>query len=119
MSHFDEFLKTQYNMTDEDLVVLAEETLTKEEYGEWVQQDLYREVKVNSMGVLIREWRISVNLFNPKTNDYTTISTSVYHTNEAMAKTEGVKKLQERLNLDFEVEDWSYKVSAEVVDDVN
>lgn len=63
-------------------------------------------------------WRVSVKLLNPKTNDYTTISTDIYNTDEATAKTEGVKKLQERLNLDFEVEDWGYKVIAEVVDDI-
>ena len=73
-------------------------------------------MKLNEMGVVIREWEVSVKLLNPKTNDYTTLSTNIYHTNEAMAIVEGVKKLQERLSIDMEQEDWGYKTSAKEIE---
>jgi len=63
-----------------------------------------------------REWEITVKLLNPKTNDYTTLSTNIYHTNEAMAMVEGVKKLQERLSIEMDMEDWGYRTSAKVID---
>ena len=72
-------------------------------------------MKINSMGVLIREWKVTVELINPKTNDYTTLSTNIYHTNEGMAITEGVKKLEERLGIIMEEHDWGYKKRADII----
>jgi hypothetical protein len=69
-------------------------------------------MKVNSMGVLIREWKITVQLVNPKYGDYTELSTTIYHTNEAMAKVAGVKKLEDRLGITIEEEDWGYTTTA-------
>jgi hypothetical protein len=73
-------------------------------------------MKVNSMGVLIREWKITVQLANPKYGDYTELSTTIYHTNEAMAKVAGVKKLEDRLDITMDEEDWGYSTTAEVVE---
>lgn len=72
-------------------------------------------MKLNSMGVMIREWKVTVELINPLTNDYTTISTNIYHTNEAMAITEGVKKLEQRLGIVMDEQDWGYKKMAEEI----
>ena len=72
-------------------------------------------MKLNEMGVVVREWEVSVKLINPLTNDYTTLSTTIYHTNEAMAKTEGVKKLEGRLGITMDDHDWGYRVNASEV----
>ena len=69
-------------------------------------------MRVNSMGVLIREWKVTVQLANPKYGDYTEISTTIYHTNEGMAIAEGVKKLEARLGIKMDDEDWGYTRSA-------
>jgi hypothetical protein len=63
----------------------------------------------------VKEWKVTVKLINPSTGDYTYLSTNIYGDNEAMAIVEGALKLEQRLDITMENEDWGYTTTAELV----
>jgi hypothetical protein len=68
----------------------------------------------NAQGVPVWEWTITVTLWSDKVKDSFKVTTMVYHTNEAMAKDTGAKKIQEAFGLNFDEVDWGWKVEAEM-----
>jgi hypothetical protein len=71
----------------------------------------------NSEGVPIWEWEVAVILWSEKIKDTLKVTTKAYHTNEAMAKLTGSKKIAEGLGLNFDEFDWGWKVEAVMSED--
>ena len=71
-------------------------------------------MKRNREGVPIWEWDITVTLWSDKIKDTLKVTTTVYHTNESMAKDIGAKKIEEGLGLNFEEFDWGWKAEAKM-----
>ena len=71
----------------------------------------------NSEGVPVWEWEVTVTLWSEKIKDTLKVTTKVYHTNEAMAKDIGAKKIEEGLGLNFDEFDWGWKVGAVMSED--
>jgi len=71
----------------------------------------------NSQGVPIWEWDVTVTLWSDKVKDNIKITTTVYHTVEALAKDTGAKKIEEALGLNFDEFDWGWKCEAKMSED--
>jgi hypothetical protein len=69
----------------------------------------------NSEGVPLWEWDVTVTLWSDKVKDKIKVTTTVYHTVEALAEDKGAKEIEEALGLNFD--DWNWKCEARMSED--